>query len=202
VTYELQAASDVTSIPESRVNDMPMPPDLLDRDIPVTVKKDGFEKVCKYILSMIRCRNSGNTENFRREYFRPPLPVFKTKAGSQHFVIYGCGKSSARKRPDLYSAKKTSVKSDMTLEIGEKGAFGAVVLGGHGSISAKGKKPVSIESVSVFPDRDTAGGDEFFVAACAASELTICCESMEDLKIYQHFASGTNPEAANCAIPR
>jgi len=64
VTYELQVASDVTCIPESRVDDMVMPPDLLDRDLPVTVAKDGEEAVFEYILSMLRCPNSGNGDSF------------------------------------------------------------------------------------------------------------------------------------------
>ncbi|NPV54147.1 MAG: hypothetical protein HPY71_11580 [Firmicutes bacterium] len=201
VTYELQVDSDVTCIPESRVNDMVMPPDLIDRDLPVTIRDDGFEKVCEYMLSMIRCKNSGNTENFRQEYFRPPVKVREQDAGSQAFVIYRCGKASEKTNPDLYSAKKTVINPSYTWEIQEKAAFGAIVLGGHGRVWVPGKEPSQIESASIFMTREDLGGDEFFVAACAADKVKVECMSIERLIIYQHFASNSNPEAASLAIP-
>ena len=201
VTYELQGASDVTCIPESRVNDMVMPPDLVDRDIPVKIASDGFEKVCKYMLSMIRCKNAGNSESFRKEYFRPPVPISEDEEASRYFVIYRTGKASEAKNADLYSAKKTVVQSSAAIELKEKAAFGAIVLGGHGEISVPGKKPLKIESVSMFPTRDDMGGDEFFVAYGAAAEFRVQCSSMERLSFYQHFASGANPEASSIKIP-
>ena len=201
VAYELQAASDVTCIPESRVNDTVMPPDLIDRDIPVTVAKDGFEAVCEYMLSMIRCKNAGNSHNFRAEYFRPPVTIREEESGSQSFVIYRCGKASEPTSPDIYSAKRTVVNSSSLMKLSENTAFGAIVLGGHGTISVEGKEPVSIESVSIYPTRDDMGGDEFFVAACAASKLKVECASMERLSFYQHFASGSNPDAGRLQVP-
>jgi len=201
VTYELQVASDVTCIPESRVNDMVMPPDLVDRDIPVKVSIDGFEKVCEYMLSMIRCRNAGNSENFRKEYFRPPVTIFNSVDAVGYFVIYRTGKASEAENADLYSAKKTIVRSGAAANIRENAAFGAIVLGGHGKITAADGIAFNIESVSMYPSRDDIGGDEFFVAAGAASGLTVECGSMEDLSLYQHFASGSNPEAASLNIP-
>jgi len=201
VTYELQVASDVTCIPESRVNDMVMPPDLVDRDIPVKVAQKGMGEVSRYILSMIRCRNSGNGESFRAEYFRPPVPIDGGKEGGQSWLIYRTGKASEVKNPDLYSAKKTVVSSGRTIDIGEQAAFGAVVLSGHGSVGVPGKEPLAIESASMFPTRDAPGGDEFFVAAGAASRLRFACASIEQMAIYQHFASGCNPQAVSLGIP-
>ncbi len=201
VTYELQAASDITCIPESRVNDMVMPADLVDRDIPVKIATDGMEKVCRHILSMLRCRNSGNGENFRAQYFRPPVPLFSTEDGSQRWVIYRTGKRSEASNPDLYSAKKSMVASGRVLELQEKAAFGAIVLSGHGTVAVDGRKPLAVESASMFPTRDALGGDEFFVAAGAAAKFRLACASIESLHVYQHFASGSNPEARNIAVP-
>lgn len=201
VTYELQAASDVSCIPESRVNDMPMPPDLIDRDLPVTIAKDGWEAVCTYMLSMIRCPNSGNTENFRQQYFRAPVLIRAEEAGEQSFVIYRCGKASEAQNPDLYSAKRTYVHSRHVFELSEKAAFGGIVLAGHGQIWVEGKEPVPIEAVSLFPTRDTIGGDEIFVSAYAAGRARVRCDSMERLALYQHFASDSNPEATAVAVP-
>jgi hypothetical protein len=195
VTYELQTASDVTCIPESRVNDMVMPADLLDRDIPAKLSEVGIEGVARYILSMIRCENSGNSHNFRQEYFRPPVPVFEGRDGSQHWVVYRTGRASAGRSPDLYSAKKTTVQPGAGLRLSEKGAFGAIVLGGSGTLRVPGREACRIENVAMFPDRDSVGGDEFFVSAAAAGDLEMECSSMESLRVYQHFASGTNPEA-------
>ncbi len=139
VTYELQAASDVSCIPESRVNDVVMQPDLLDRDLPVKVASDGFDKVCGYILSMIRCRNAGNGENFRREYFRPPVSVRDDPEARQSFVIYRTGRASERANPDLYSAKKTVVTGGREARFEERAAFGVIVLAGHGEVKVPGQ---------------------------------------------------------------
>jgi hypothetical protein len=201
VTYELQAASDVSCIPESRVNDMVMPPDLVDRDIPVKIAKDGFEKVCAYILGMIRCPSSGNGENFRREFFRPPVKVMDTTEAAQSFIIYRTGKASHANNPDLYSAKKTVVTTGRRAELSERAAFGAIVLGGHGQIGVKGKEALPVGAVSLFPTRDTLGGDEFFVAAGAAAGFRLSSEGMEDLRVYPHFASGANPGAGALPVP-
>ncbi len=201
VTYELQVASDVTCIPESRVNDMAMPRDLVDRDIPVKIEKDGIVEVARYVLSMMRCRNSGNGRSFRSEYFRVPVRVRQGSEGEQKWVIYRTGMASEKANPDLYSAKKTIVNEGMTMELSERAAFGAIVLGGHGTVQVEGKEPLPLECASMYPDRDSLGGDEFFVAADAARSFRIACRSIERLSVYQHFASGSSPEAQTLKVP-
>ncbi len=201
VTYELQVASDVSCIPESRVNDMVMPPDLIDRDLPVTIARDGFEAVCEYMLSMIRCSNSGNSQNFRKEYFRPPVKVRNEEAGVQSYTIYRTGKGSEAHNADLYSAKKTQVNSECVFDLQEKAAYGGIVLAGHGKIWVEGKQPLKIEAVSLYPTRDDLGGDEFFVSAPAAGKVKVSCESMEQLTFHQHFASNSNPESTTLPVP-
>ncbi len=201
VTYELQVASDVTCIPESRVNDMVMPQDLVDRDIPVKITADGLEAVARYILSMIRCKASGNGMSFRQEFFRSPVVVRREEAGGQSWVIYRTGPASSRVNPDLYSAKKTNVTSGMDMDLSEGAAFGAIVLRGHGCIQVSGKDALNVESASMYPDTDTLGGDEFFVSAAAARGLRVRCQSEEDMAFYQHFASGSNPETRTLAVP-
>ena len=194
VTYELQVASDVTCIPESRVNDMVMPRDLVDRDIPVKIETDGLDAVADYILSMIRCENSGNGENFRKEYFRASVLARQDGEGSQRWVIYRTGAASSRENPDLYSAKKSTVNGGRHLELSERAAFGAIFLSGHGTIQVNGKEAVPFENAAMFSDRDTLGGDELFVAAGAAQRFSVHCQSIEPTAMYQHFASGSNPE--------
>lgn len=201
VTYELQVASDVTCIPESRVNDMVMPLDLIDRDIPVKIDAEGLEAVAEYILSMIRCKCSGNDKSFRLEYFRSPVQARNDKEGSQKWIIYRTGMASARENPDLYSAKKTTVNTGMEMELSEQAAFGAIVLGGHGKIQVSGKDALNVESASMYPDTDTLGGDEFFVAAGAAKRVCVLCRSTEQMVLYQHFASGSNPETRTLHVP-
>ncbi len=190
VTYELQVASDVSSIPESRVKDMVMPPDMLDRDLPVTVKKDGEKAVFEYLLSMVRCKNSGNAENFREEYFRPPVVVRDEDAGRQEFVIYRTGKASEAKNPDLYSSKHTTVCNSALFAMHENAAFGVIVLGGHGVFQVEGKEPVSVETAGIYQTRVQMGGDEVFVAACAAGRFNAQCSSIEDLSFYPAFCLG------------
>jgi hypothetical protein len=201
VTYELQVASDVTCLPESRANDMALPTDLLDRDLPVSVARDGLERVMEHVLSMLRCRNSGNADNFRREYFRAPVEVRRDEAGSQSLVIYRTGRASEVENPDLYSAKKTLVEGGGTIALHERAACGVIALAGHGEIRVPGRSPVVLESVSYYPSRDHLGGDEIFVAAPAAAAFEVSARSLEQLRFYQHFASGSNPEAASVPVP-
>jgi hypothetical protein len=178
-----------------------MPRDLVDKDIPVKIEEHGMSAVVRYILSMVRCPNSGNGKNFRSEYFRSPVRIHEGPEGVQNWVIYRTGMASAKENPDLYSAKKSSVTAGMTMELSERSAFGAVVLGGHGTVQIDGKEALPIESVSMYPDRDTLGGDEFFVAAEAARRFKLQCRSMERMAVYQHFASGSNPETQSLKVP-
>lgn len=201
VTYELQVASDVTCIPESRVNDMVMPQDLVDRDIPVKIATDGLEAVARYVLSMVRCKASGNGKSFRQEFFRAPVTARRENAGEQSWVIYRTGPASLPENPDLYTAKKTSVAGGMEMEISEKAAFGVIVLRGHGTVRVDGREAVSVETASMYPDTDTLGGDELFVSAEAAKSLRVGCQSVEDMAFYQHFASGSNPETRTLSVP-
>ena len=201
VTYELQVASDVACIPESRVNDMVMPEDMLDRDLPVKAAADGVEAVVEYMLSMIRCKDSGNGDDFRQEYFRPPISTYDGADGARQTIIYRTGRLSEKENPDLYSSKRTVVYSGKTMEIRENAAFGTIVLGGHGEFQVAGKEPVAVESASMFATRDDLGGDEVFVAAGAARELAIRCRGIEDMRVYQHFASNSNPETRSLAVP-
>jgi hypothetical protein len=194
-TYELQVASDVTCIPESRLDDTVMPPDLLDRDLPVTVARDGEEAVFAHIVKMINCPKSGNRENFRQQYYRPPVVVRQENGCHQDYVIYRCGRASEKENPDLYSAKHTVVAGKRSWELAEHGAFGVIVLAGHGTVEVPGKAPVEIESTSLFYDREELGADEVFVSAPAAARLHVRSASVERLSLYQHFASGTNPDA-------
>lgn len=202
VTYELQVASDVSCIPESRLNDQVMPIDMVDRDLPVNFKNDGDEKVYYYILSMIRCKNSGNTDLFRQEYFRPPIRVVSEDNGYQDYVIYCTGKASNTTNPDLYSAKHTVVYHGGIFRIQEKAAFGVIVLGGFGFVQVPGKESVSLENTGFFPSRSTLGGDEIFISKGAASQLIFQTKSLEDLSIYQHFASQSNPESTKIPISK
>jgi hypothetical protein len=201
VTYELQVASDVTCLPESRANDMGLPTDLLDRDLPVKVARDGLERVMSHVLAMINCPGAGNRDDFRRQYFRAPVATLAEEGGTQSFVIYRTGRAGEARCPDLYSAKRTVVHGGGTLRIREHAAFGAIALGGHGTLRVPGRQPVVLEAVSFFPTRDDPGGDEVFVAAGAAAELEVEAESVERLSFYQHFASDSNPEAATLAVP-
>ena len=150
---------------------------------------------------MVYCQNSGNRANFRKEYFRPPVTVRGDEAGSQAYVAYRCGRSSESRNPDTFSAKKTVVYSGGTLHVDETSAFGAILLSGHGRIWVEGFAPVEIETASYFPTRDFISGDEIFVAASAAGKVRIECSSRENIAMYQHFASGANPEAATLDIP-
>jgi hypothetical protein len=201
VTYELQVASDVSCIPESRVGDMVMPPDMVDRDIPVTIKESGEDAVFQYILQMIQCPRSGNRERFREQFFRPPVTVRQENGSRQDFVIYRCGKASEKPNEDLYAAKHTVVPAKSSWEVQESAAFGAIVLAGHGALCVPGKESVEVESPSLYHDRAEIGADEVFVAPQAASRLQIECQGAERLSFYQHFASNSTPEATHLDIP-
>jgi hypothetical protein len=157
--------------------------------------------VCDYVLSMIRCRNAGNGDNFRREYFRPPVAVRGDAEASQAYVIYRTGRASEARNPDLYSAKKTVVAGGREARLAERAAFGVIVLAGTGEVKVAGKQGVRAASASLYPDRDTVLEDELFVAAGAASSFAVSVAGEESLRFCQHFASGSNPEAGSLALP-
>ena len=201
VTYELQAASDVTCIPESRVNDTVMPPDLLDRDLPVKVAADGFEKVCDYILSMIRCRNAGNGDNFRREYFRPPVAVRGDADAAQAYVIYRTGRASEPRNPDLYSAKKTVVTGGREVRFAERAAFGAIVLAGTGEVKVAGQAGRARRLGEPVPGSGYGARGRVFRRRGRGVLFAVSAAGEESLRFCQHFASGSNPEAGSLAVP-
>lgn len=201
VTYELQVASGVGCMPESRLDDRAIPPNLLDRDLPVTVAQNGEDAVFEYILEMVNCSFSGNRADFRKEYFRPAVSIREEDNCRQDYIIYRCGRASVEEARDLYSAKHTTIPGKRSWRLSERGAFGTLVLGGHGILQVPGKAAVKVESPSLFLDRTEMSGDEVFVAAAAAERLNVECHSVEGLSLYQHFASETNEDSAKIPIP-
>ena len=88
-----------------------------------------------------------------------------------------------------------------SLRFSERAAFGAIVLRGHGTVETGTKYALRVESTSMFSDRDDVGGDEFFVAEGAAGKVSLFCESLEPMAVYQHFASASNPETGSLEMP-
>jgi len=178
VTYEIQGPSDVFAMFQSMVENRPVPWDLLVHDVPEDKHYD-----LDFIVQLIDWP-ANLDEHFKKNHYLKSLPVGNTKEeGYQEmWITYGAG--------DIFSAKELTVFPDRSVTIKDNGAYGLVVIQGHGSV---GKMPV--ESPSLIRYNDLTH-DELFVSNEAARRgVRITNKGYENLVILKHFGPGTNPDA-------
>jgi len=123
-------------------------------------------------------------EHFKKNHYLKPLPVGnrKEEGYQEMWITYGTG--------DIFSAKELTVFPDRSVIIRDNGAYGLIVIQGHGSV---GKMPV--ESPSLIRYNDLTH-DELFVSNEAARRgVRITNKGYENLVILKHFGPGTNPDA-------
>jgi hypothetical protein len=183
-TYEPQRASDVFAFYQSLVGNQVVPQELLWKDTPEDRKDD-----VDYLLEVIDW-DANIDPNFGRKHFMAPVPVrpleeMRAEGYADHWICY--------KSPD-FGAKELTVLPGATVRVRDGGAYGLIVLQGHGTMGVW-----DIESPALIRFGQLTS-DEFFVSEPAAREgVTIANPSRQDpLVMLKHFGPG-NPDMAHLA---
>ncbi len=176
VTYEPQRASDVFSMFQSLVWDQPTPRDLLVKDIPKEYHDD-----LEYIVGILDWEENVDPYLAKKKFLRP-VPVkcmdeMQSEGYIEKWIVYGS---------EYFSAKELTVLPGRTVTIKDDGAYGAIVLQGHGRMG-----PLAIEAPTLIRYGQMTQ-DEVFVTYDAAREgITIVNESdTDELVMLKHFGPG------------
>lgn len=178
-TYEPQWASDVFSMFQSLVSEVPIAWELLVKNVPPDKQND-----MDYILGMMDWEANVDP-NFKETYFRPPLPVkdvneMQDGGYVEKWITYG---------NPYFAAKELTVLPRRTATIQDNGPYGFIMVQGHGTLNAH---PIETPSLIRFGQLTC---DEYFVSAKAAQAgVTIRNPSQTDpIVMLKHF--GPTPEA-------
>ena len=178
-TYEPQRASDVFAMYQSLAGNQVVPEELLWRDCPADRKGD-FD----YLIEVIDWEANVDPDFAAHHFMRPrpvrPLAEMEADGFREQWICY---------RSTAFSAKELAVLPGRTVTIHDSGAYGLVVVQGHGSL---GLWPVEAPALIRFGQLTH---DEFFVTADAAREgVDITNASPTDpLVMLKHFGPD-NPD--------
>jgi len=172
-TYEPQRASDVFAMYQSLTGDQIVPEELLWKDTPED-KKGDFD----YLVEIIDWQANVDP-NFAQKHFMRPKPVHPVKEmeAQGYREEWICYKSTA------FSAKQLTVFPGASVTIKDAGAYGLIVLQGHGTMGAW-----EIETPTLIRFGQLTY-DEFFVSETAAKEgVKITNPSKADpIVMLKHF---------------
>jgi hypothetical protein len=178
-TYEPQKASDVFAMYQSLTGDAIIPEDLLWKNSP----KEKIGNV-DYLIEVLDWE-SNIDPNFSANHFMRPRPVraaaeMESQGYVENWITY--------KSPE-YSAKELTVLPGRTATITDAGAYGMILLQGHGTMG-----PWEVESPALIRFGQLTS-DEFFVTESAARKgVPITNQSKNDpLVMLKHFGPG-NPD--------
>lgn len=181
-TYEPQKASDVFAMYESVSHDKVIPEELLWKDTPPE-EVGNFD----YLVDVIDWEKNVDPE-FKANHFMAPIPVddlqqMRSAGYEEKWICY---------RSQAYSAKELTVLPGATVTIKDQGAYGLIVLQGHGKLGVW-----DIETPSLVRFGQLTH-DEYFVSAAAAIEgIKITNPSKTDpIVMLKHFGPGVNPVLA------
>ena len=181
-TYEPQKASDVFAMYESVSHNKVIPEELLWKDTPES-EVGNFD----YLVEVIDWELNIDPR-FKQNHFMAPLPVRETEemradGYEEKWICY---------RSEAYSAKELTVLPGASVVIKDQGAYGLIVLQGHGSLGVW-----DIETPSLIRFGQLTH-DEYFVSASAAREgVKLTNPSKTDpIVMLKHFGPGVNPVLA------
>ena len=129
-TYEPQKASDVFAMYESVAHDKVIPEELLWKDTP----KDQVGNF-DYLVDVIDWEANVDP-NFAANHFMEPIPVsdvdaMRSEGYEDRWICY---------RSEAYSAKELTVLPGRSATIKDAGAYGLIVLQGHGKLGVVGHR--------------------------------------------------------------
>lgn len=177
-TYEPQQASDVFAMCECVNNGRAVPEDLLWKDVPPERRGD-----VDFIVELVDWEANVDPD-FARNRFMAPIPMRTATAAEElgiqeQWVVY---------RSHAFSAKELTVAPGRTAVVRDGGAYGLIVVQGHGTLNG-----LAVESPALIRYGQLTD-DELFVSSSAATHgVEIVNRSDHDpLVILQHFGPG-NP---------
>lgn len=180
-TYEPQKASDVFAMYQSLVNEAIVPEELLWKDTPA-------DRIGDYdaLIEVIDWELNVDPNQYQNR-FMAPKPVkspdeMKAQGYVENWICY---------KSDAFSAKELTVLPGATVTIKDGGAYGIIVMQGHGKFGVW-----DIETPALIRYGQLTN-DEFFVSEQAAQQgVTIVNPSATDpIVILKHFGPG-NPDLA------
>ena len=178
-TYEPQKASDVFAMYESVSHDKVIPEELLWKDTP----KDQVGNF-DYLVEVIDWEKNIDP-NFKANHFMAPLPVadleqMRSEGYEEKWICY---------RSESYSAKELTILPGRTVTINDRGAYGLIVLQGHGKLGVW-----DIETPALIRFGQLTH-DEYFVSDGAAKAgIVVANPSHTDpIVMLKHFGPGVNP---------
>ena len=178
-TYEPQKASDVFAMYQSLVNEAIIPEELLWNGTPED-KKGDFDELMEVIDWDLNIN-----PNIRENHFMVPRPVkpideMKAQGYIENWICY---------RSDAFSAKELTVLPGATVTIRDRGAYGMIMMQGHGKMGVW-----NVETPSLIRYGQLTF-DEFFVTEKAAMEgvKIVNASSTDPIVMLKHFGPG-NPD--------
>jgi hypothetical protein len=178
-TYEPQKASDVFAMYQSLVGDAVIPEDLLWKNTPEDRKGD-----IEHLIDVVDWEANTDPDFAARHFLRPkpvrPVGEMRAEGYLENWITYGTAD---------YGAKELTVLPGRTVTIRDGGAYGMILLQGHGKM---GVWDIDTPALIRFGQLTS---DEFFVTEdAAAAGLTLSNPSRTDpLVMLKHFGPG-NPD--------
>jgi mannose-6-phosphate isomerase class I len=173
LTYEPQFASDVFAMFQNLAWDKYIPWELLVKDVP-----EGYKRDLDYIVDLINWDLNLDPNFFKNRFLEPkpvkPLEDMKEQGYEEYLVVYNS---------DFYSAKELTVYPNQTIIIKEKGAYGLIVIQGHGKFGE-----LAIESPAMIRFGQMTQDELFITHNIAKEGIEIKNESKYDnLVMLKHI---------------
>ncbi len=175
-TYEPQAASDVFAMYQSLVADVPIDEELLWKNTPKEKLGD-----YDYLLDVIDWEANTDPDFAAHHFMEPkatrPAAEMEAEGYRENWVCW--------RDPDI-SAKELTILPGRTATISDRGAYGIIVLQGHGRLGAW-----DVESPALIRFGELTN-DEFFISEEAARKGVVISNpsACDPLVMLKHFGKG------------
>ena len=173
LTYEPQKNSDVGAIFQSLTWNVYRPWNMLNRDVPKEYKND-----LDYLVNLIDWELNLDPNFYSNRFVLPkpvkPLEEMKDDGHEEYWVSY---------KSKWFSAKELTVFPKKTITIKESGAYGLIVIQGHGKYGG-----LDVESPAMIRFGQMTNDELFVTFESATSGVAITNESEKDnLVMLKHF---------------
>ena len=179
-SFEPQWAADVYCMYQSVVAGKPVDKSLLVKDVPEDKKGD-----VSYLLDIIDW-DLNTAPNFKEKFFLEPVLIDNSTPDKyiEKWIVYGKVAGV-----EVFSAKELTVYSGAKVTIKDSGAYGLIIIQGHGTIN-----DIAIESPTLIRFGDLTR-DEFFVPYPTATRgVSVKNEGNEPLVMLKFFGPDCNPD--------